>query len=293
MLSMAIEKLRRISFAIVRWHTGWVWSAMFAIATGAAWANKFGLVYLSLAVLAIYSVGFWLCSEKLEQKRPGAALLHLPDGSKVWDLGPFRRWQMIPSLLITGAFILAALYVRSLQIEFELQALEGWLYPANESIESPCPLNQPNDLVLMSGTNAYAADKFPYNALTVNCDRVMLIDKDVNGRVGLTLSVLDQDGRVVVDIEKGHFKVNKNNYFAIDRHHSRSTLSVIDQFKHEVLYLHLANKNVLQMRASFYHRGIPIRIDDLHPFGASRIVATRTCIAHGGGAVQLGDCRFR
>ncbi|MGA8596479.1 MAG: hypothetical protein WB676_17355, partial [Bryobacteraceae bacterium] len=66
----------------------------------------------------------------------------------------------------------------------------------------------------------------------------------------------------------GYFKVNRNNYFKIDRQESRSTLSVLDQFKNEVLFLHLANKNALFMRASFYYRGIPIHIDSPKLFGS-------------------------
>jgi hypothetical protein len=157
--------------------------------------------------------------------------------------------------------------IRGSQIDKELASLSGWLYPAGEDVQLPCELGHPDDVAVMIGTNAYIANRFPHTAISVNCDRVVSIDKDVNGRVGVTMTIVDRDGRVIVELDHGRFKVNSNNYFRIERHGSRSTLSVVDQFNREVLYLHLPNKNVLQLRALFNYRGVPIRFDDSRPFG--------------------------
>ena len=96
---------------------------------------------------------------------------------------------------------------------------------------------------VVAGDSAYAAEGLPVVAIAIRCETVLGIDRDASGRIGISLTVRDKDGRVIVDIDRGRFEVNKNNYFRIDRQGSRSTLSVTDQFKTEVLYLNLYNRN--------------------------------------------------
>lgn len=276
--------------------TNWVIGICGGAALTTAIAAKFALAYLFLFVTAFYSVGCWLTSDTLAIKfKARPSKLYGADGKPLPAVAnrPLG-WLLAPTIVILLFFGFFGFWIKGLQIDKELESLNGWLYPADEDINVQCPLHHPNDLVLMVGTSAYVTDKFPHTAIAINCDNVLSIDRDANGRIGVTLTIRDKDGKVIVDLDRGLFTVNKNNYFAIDRHRSRSTLSVIDQSNQEVLYLHLANKNVLQLRAILNYRGISVHIDDSHPFGSSNIIVTGSCFEYSGNAeVQLGECLVR
>lgn len=258
---------------------------------GTALADKFNLAYFFTSVVFVYVLGGWLTSDTLGNKRT-TGVLYLPSG----HLAPpktaeFRCWQIIPSLLVLTLFVGCLWWIRGLQIDKELESLNGWLYPANEHVNLPCQgkHNVDDELVVMSGNSGFVVNNFPHTVLAWKCEPIMTVDRDANGSVGITLTILDQDGKVVVALSKGHFDVNRNNYFKIDRHGSRSTLSVIDQHNQEVLYLHMANRNTLQLRAILYYRGLQIQIDEKHPFGNDDRVrfGGSTCIV---GSFRLGPC---
>ena len=103
-------------------------------------------------------------------------------------------------------------WIRGLQIDKELESLNGWLYPANEHVNLPCQgkHNVDDELVVMSGNSGFVVNNFPHTVLAWKCEPIMTVDRDANGSVGITLTILDQDGKVVVALSKGHFDVNRN-----------------------------------------------------------------------------------
>jgi len=276
-------------------HSKWVIELCGGAALATALASQFYFAYFFLFVTTFYSIGCWLTSDTLARKRQSKPVLYGPDEERLPSaVKTPLLWRLVPTAAMLVLFGFFGLWIRGLQIDKELESLSGWLYPAGEHVDVPCPLAYPDDLVLVCGTNSYFADKFPHTVIAINCDNVLSVDRDVNGRVGITLTILDKDGKVVVDLDHGQFTVNRNNYFKIDRQRSRSTLSVVDQYKQEVLYLHLASKNVLQFRALFNYRGVPIRIDDSHPFGNFGNNSFEGGCLHGGIAdVQIGQCLAR
>jgi hypothetical protein len=281
--------------AIFHWkYANWTIALAWGTGVSAAFADKFILAYVFLFLSALYSMGCWVTSDTFTRKFLTTSLLYLPNGYRRGRTNNFRA-VMIPTLAIVVFFFACLYWVRNLQIEKELESLQGWLYPAEEKVDIHCPQLQPNDLVLMCGSNSYIARRFPLAAIEFNCEKILTIDRDVNGRVAASITIRDKGGKVIVDLDHGQFTVNRNNYLKIDRQGSRSTLIVTDQYKQEVLYLHLANSSVLQFRAMFYYRGIPIRIDEVHPFGNFRNnTFTGSCFGPALEAnVQIGECLVR
>jgi hypothetical protein len=277
-------------------YSSWVIALSGGAALSAALADKFSLAYFFLFVTACYSIGCWLSSETLASKCKPGPPLYGADGKKLSrTTKPPWLWQWGPTAVLVVLFALFSNGIRGLQLDKELESLSGWLSPAGEHVAIGCPLKHSNDLVLMSGTNAYITDKFPHTAIAFACDDILKIDRDQNGRIGITLTIRDKDGKVVVDLDHGRFDVNKNNYFKLDHpNRSRSTISIVDQYNQQALYLHLANDNVLQFRARFNYRGIPIQIDDLHPFGGTNTFSG-SCFGYSIRAdVQIGgECLVR
>jgi hypothetical protein len=283
--------------SVFHWKfTNWVIGICGGAALTTALAAEFDLAYLFLFVAAFYSIGCWLTSDTLAMKfRPKSSKLYGADGKLLPVLSnrPLG-WLLAPTIAILVLFGSFGFWIRGLQDDKELESLSGWLYPAGEHVNIQCPLAHPDDLILMIGTNAFIADKFPHTVIAINCDNILSVERDANGRIGVTLAILDKDGKVVVSVDHGQFTVNKNNFFRINRYHSKSTISVIDQSNQEVLYLHLANRNLLQLRARFNYRGVPIHIDDLHAFGTSNGITVGNCTGYTYGAdVQLGECLVR
>lgn len=296
---MGTLDLRASSKRIFHWqYTNWVIALSGGGALTAAVADKFSLAYVLACSAAVYSVGCWLTSDTLASKKTvNISRILLTDGSRAKiNSCHFRRWQVIGTLVLLSVFGVSCFGIRHLQIQKELESLKGWLYSADEDINTPCTRATPSDLVVMVGDNAYLAHSLPITALEIDCDPVLRIDRDTDGRIGITLTVRDKDGKVIVDLEQGRFEVNRNNYFLIDRHGSRSTLSVVDQYKHEVLYMHLCNKNTLQLRTSLYYRGVLVSLDEQHPYAAGGITARHSCFGgfRGSTLVHLGkQCLIR
>lgn len=276
-------------------HTSWVIACFGGAGLTAALADKFASAYVFFGLAAFWTAGGWLTSDALGEKRPQKTSLYLPDGGiHLVDSGKaYRLWQAIPTVLITILFVVVCFWIRRLQTDKELASLEGWLYPANEEVQLSCPLEDSRSLALVAGTNTYVADDFPCRVISINCEDVLKLDRDAHGNIAITFTILDRDGRVVVDIDRGKFTVNHNNYFKIDRQGSRSTIAVIDQFKQEVLYLHAANGHILQMRALLYYRGRQVRIDDLHPFPPSLDHVCASYVRSGNVMLQIGACLVR
>jgi len=258
------------SMATLRPIMHWTYSGVFlpllgSIGLGMALADKFGLAYTFFVAAGVWALLFFLTSKDITGKR--------------------NVVKLVGSAFICSACISCCLWTRSIQIDKELEALGGWLYPSDEVITPSCDLPiGSEDVILMVGDSAYIEDGFPHVVIAVGCEPILTLDRDAHGAVGISLTVRDKEGKVVVDINSGRFDVNRNNYFKIDRKGSRSTLYVFDQYNQEVLYLHLANKKVLQMRAALYDRGRRRIIDGSHWGGG------QNCFGHSVVDIQIGTC---
>jgi hypothetical protein len=294
-VSRFVDYLIRVIRHAARWYTGRVIAVMITALIAVFQMSHFYFTYVMIACLFVYSVAAWVFSDRLAAKRTLKTLLYLADGTSVQDNRTYNFWVSIPIGVLAIAALGLVAATRSAQVGAELQRLEGRLYPAGESISVHCPLQGSDDLVLMIGNNEYVETVFPHTIIAIDCDDILQIERESDGSVGINLKVFGEDRRIVVEIDHGYFRANQNNIFKIDRHHSRSTLSVYDQFDREVLYLHLANRNVLQMRALIYdpRLRVPLRIDEHNSTGIPGVETSGACFFNNTREVGLGTCLVR
>jgi hypothetical protein len=50
--------------------------------------------------------------------------------------------------------------------------------------------------------------------ISINCDDILVIDRNQNGAIGATLRIYDDTGRIVVELDKGYFRAIKTTSFA-------------------------------------------------------------------------------
>lgn len=90
-------------------------------------------------------------------------------------------------------------------------------------------------------------------------DRVV-IDRDSGGRIALSMDILDDQGKVIVTLERGHFTVVQANILDVKRPNA-GTIIVRDQYKNEVLNATYLNPSSLEVSGLFRYPGsAPVRI---------------------------------
>jgi hypothetical protein len=97
---------------------------------------------------------------------------------------------------------------------------------------------------------------FPYTVLAVNGQKAIILNRDEQGRIAVSMEIRDKDGKVVVLFEDGHFAVNENNFLKKGNERpDRSTLVVHDQWNREVLSAHYRNPRYLDISALLQYPG--------------------------------------
>jgi hypothetical protein len=283
---MAVPTLHQVFH---RKYASWAIAFFGGAALTAALADQFKLAYGSILICCIFSIGWWLTSDRLEQKRPRGLVL-LPDGtSNVPSARDYRLWQAIPSLLMIAFFGACAYSVHALQLAKELEQFEGWLYPANDP-DLPCESKFPlpdNAIALYLGNSRLIAgrnvSRWP---VLVPQDRriaspILVVEQESRERIALDLDVRGEDGRIVARIQHNHFVLNRNNMLTKQRP-DRSTLLVTDQKGTEVLNVRYINPHTIHVLGTFYVIGQkePVVISEMRQdMGGGHIVVSGTCNA--------------
>lgn len=213
----------------------------------------------ALCVAAIWGISTWLVSADLQKKRPRKIRKQTEFQIDKYrrDMRRYRFWQLSIPFLIVFLFVLAFVLVNNKREEKELQSLVGWLIPGSDDIKAEtCGSKREGGITLLWDGNASYVVEFPHAFIrTLGVDR-LLFEKDVNGKVSITTSIFDPDGHIIATIEKGHFTINKNNYFIMERP-DQSTLRIVDLRNNEVLHFRYCNPRVMTIRALLYFPGVP------------------------------------
>jgi hypothetical protein len=195
-----VRDFRLLLKATFHWkYANWAIALAGGGALTAALSAKFTLAYGFTFLTALYSIGCWLTSDTLEMKRHPGKYIYQPNNRYTEVPNPaFVWWRAIPTCLMLLAFAAPMFYIRSLQINKDLESLDGWLYPMSDIINGSCQPDHPTTGVMIEvGTNIIEADQFPYSVISVNCGSVLSIDRDKSRRIGITATVRDREGRVV------------------------------------------------------------------------------------------------
>jgi hypothetical protein len=144
----------------------------------------------------------------------------------------------------------------------ELAALSGTIVPGNA--EAPRPpsavcsaMNFGGFDLILGGSHLYSprADR---TILQVDAERTLALSPE-NGGMALSMIVRSEDGRVVVEVEKGEFRINQNNYFKMRRSNEHE-LRVYDQKDIPVLEISYPNPGALVVNADLRTKGHHIEI---------------------------------
>lgn len=141
-------------------------------------------------------------------------------------------------------------FVHYKKVDYDLHSPEGMLLPGNEPFSMPgaCSnMGLPDDTVfLLMGNFISPAYIFPHTVIRVFGEKTLVIDRNKDGSVAISMRVLSKDGRVIAIIEKNRFIVNQNNILKMARE-DKSSLSVLDQYGRQVLSVCYLNPKAIRL----------------------------------------------
>jgi hypothetical protein len=144
----------------------------------------------------------------------------------------------------------------------EFAALSGTIVPGDEDVPLPADalcsaMNSGGFGLILGGSHLYSprADR---TIIQIDAERTLALSHE-NGRMALSMIVRSDDGRVVVEVEKGEFRINQNNYFKMT-HPNGHELTVYDQKDNPVLEVKYPNPSALVVNADLRTKGHHIEI---------------------------------
>jgi hypothetical protein len=212
----------------------------------------FMLAYAALTAGCIFSLGYWVTSDFMHTLRIKLKRARKPNKKKE----AFRRyysWQYGVILGICALFIVLMHYGRRIENTRRLGTFTGQLVPANDPFEPACGGATGNEAIILIGTAAYKFDHWPATLLAVNGKNRIVLDRNKSGNITLTAEVFSADGKILTDVFKNAFTINKNNIFRMERPDD-STLKIVDQNNEQALYMRYLNKTELKFEAKLYYR---------------------------------------
>lgn len=269
--SLVAARFMESPMATMRQFFHWKYSSFFI----AAWIgagltmlsiNHFTLVYVCFISATVWAGLCWWFSETLEKK--AVAVRKLKSKADRIDAKPkvvvdyetarkkLIYWKFMPLMILLLFLLFCCNWVHERKIEYQLTLWKGRLEP--DSLPTPdnaCSgfnKNTSQFMTLLLGDDAAYADQFPHTVIMVRGKDELVLDKDGEGRIAVTVNIFDKDGRVVAFFERGEFQVNQSNVSAISRP-DLHTLIVTDEYKNEALYVHYLNKNTLHIGARLFN----------------------------------------
>jgi hypothetical protein len=257
--STATPQLRKF----FHWSIGQFFVGLFLpTGIGFALANHFILAYSFLSAFGLWLILLWLFSDFLAHKRAVLSERRIRKHPAMLqkEKSNYRVWQWSISGLLAIISLACLFWVHMVQEQHELESLQGWLLPANDPDPQPdiCsgPFTPHQVLKIHLGKFEVFASVFPYTVLAVNKQKAIIINRDENGRIAVSMEIRDKDSKIVVLFENGHFTVNENNFLKRGTERpDRSTLIVHDQWNNEVLNARYRNKNYLDISALLQYPG--------------------------------------
>ena len=163
-----------------------------------------------------------------------------------------------PIAVIVFSFLMTALgldWIHSGQKAVELSRLEGRLYPANEPTpQNPCQGSGNEDqLVVLLGADAVLVDKLPVSILNVEGTDRLVLEREHDGSIAVSVDILRDDGGVLVKIAKGQFVVPESPLY--EQRKDRNTLQLIDPSRTQLLIMRYINEKTILIDAILRYPG--------------------------------------
>jgi hypothetical protein len=242
------------------WPMGW---AMVGIAISIEPAGVwFILAYAFNIVAVLCGLGAWLTSEFLQYRSPKAwnqkRRKHVVKNQ--WVAFYVLKWGGTLAILIFLAINLWG--IRGIQVQYELKQPYGRLSPANDPTPViPCGQLGIGDVAIFLGTNVGIAKQFPYVVVRLNNQDRLVLNREPDGTIGLSVDIRSDDGKIIARLMNGKFEINEHN--TLNRVHTdQSTLEVVDQYGDNVLHVRYLNPHAISLQAILRYSELkgPLRI---------------------------------
>lgn len=261
MLASWQELLKRIPRKV---FTAGVVSALAVAGWDLIQIHSFTLAYICFIAAAFCGVGLWLTSAFLRRWEPKQVAKASKRKFKKDPVGQAKlarrnywslKYGMLAVIFVVLVAVLAWVYNR--REEYELSLVYGILIPANDPlIHHSCgQVPQEALLIFLGGITSYTTE-FPHTVIEVHGIPRLVLDRKPDNSVAISVDILDSDGKIIVELDENRFTVNPHNYFKLVRK-DRSSLSVFDDYKNEVLTVRYLNERAIWMNGILRYPGAP------------------------------------
>jgi Carboxypeptidase regulatory-like domain len=158
------------------------------------------------------------------------------------------------------------------------EQLQGRLFPSNESTPANyCSNVIKGDgiLILMGFVTSYV-DQFPHTVLMVDDKPRLVVHKESDGAVWLSLDIFGADGKIIASLDEDGFTVRPGSYFKLTKR-DKSSLRIVDEYNDEVLNVRYVNPHAIWFNALLRYPGS-------NPVSLKGSAGGGICTAHGGTA---------
>jgi hypothetical protein len=211
----------------------------------------FLLAYLFLVGTWLYARGFFVTSDTVQnlahdQRSPA-------DGSRLRHGLKLFIYVAIPIVLMTLILITFLLFTHRIERLHRLNTFSGVLIPADDPIELVCgrPI-EGDEAIFLFGDTAVKFRNWPITILRIGHKRMITMDTSQDGSVTISADIYSSDGKIITEIAKNAFDINRNNIFTKERPDD-STLSVTDQYGQRVLYIRYKNRHEMHFDAKLWY----------------------------------------
>jgi hypothetical protein len=222
----------------------------------------FMLAYIFFGSGFIFSIGYWLTSDFVQTLRTKATRARKPNRKKEASI-KYYSWQYGGAFAVCVLFGLVMYFGLRIETTRRLSTFSGKLVAADDPFVPACDGATGDEAIIFIGNAAFKFDHWPATILKVNGKERIVVNRHKNGDIELTAEIFSNDGKILSDVAKNAFNVNKNNVFRMERV-DNSTLTVVDQNNETALYMRYLNKHELRFDAKLYYRDYgEIRMDQI------------------------------
>jgi CarboxypepD_reg-like domain len=141
--------------------------------------------------------------------------------------------------------------------------LQGKLLPSDEPTPPNSCTNLAADrtlglvgdgtLILMGFATSYV-DRFPHTVLMVDDQPRLVVHKESDGAVWLSLDIFGADGKIIASLDEDGFTVRPGSYFKLTKK-DKSSLRIVDEYNEEVLNVRYVNPHAIWLNALLRYPG--------------------------------------
>ena len=222
------------------------------------WANLcFAVAFIAVILAFVIASGKWINSKKLRQTRSEIWRRHREDQSPRWITAlKIKLWEASP---IIGLLFLACIlgyFIHERRDIFLLSQPEGVLYPATD----PTPIHRCGELkdgqiVIFTGTNVWILNSFPFTVLRIKGEDRLVVNRDQDGAIRLSLDIFDARDTLVMRMDKGVFEINRYSLWKSHRQ-DWNTLQINDYQGTQVFKMRYMNKQAIMVDAVLRYPGV-------------------------------------